>query len=218
MPTPMERPHGSVILVRHGETECNKAGQCQGWLDSPLTEAGRAQAEEVASLLKGHPVHRIVTSPLQRARHTAEAIARHHRLDVETHDDLKELHHGSLEGVLFRELDHHVPGITRLWREAPHKIQMPQGETLYDLRDRAYRAFDALSQEYLQVQRNGGPYGHLVLVAHALTIGTIVCTLKGEDLHTLRDYRLQPCGYWEVHHDGTDWNVVQCHRRMPPDD
>lgn len=212
------RPHGSVIMVRHGETVSNRAGECQGWLDSPLTDMGRQQAQEVAELLKGHPVARIVASPLQRARHTAEAIARHHGVPVELDDDLRELHHGRLEGVPFLELDDHVPGIRTLWREAPQHIAMPEGETLYQLRDRAMGAFRQATDEYLETQRNGGPHGHLVLVAHALTIGTIVCTLKGEDLHTLRDYRLLPCGYWEAHHDGRDWNVVTCHRQMPPDD
>src|SRR6476620_3993740 len=69
---------GTVLLVRHGETEWNRARRYQGWLDSPLTQEGIAQAETIGRLLCRLPqaeAAEIVASPIGRARRTAEIIA-----------------------------------------------------------------------------------------------------------------------------------------------
>src|SRR3954452_15944987 len=69
---------GTVLLVRHGETEWNRARRYQGWLDSPLTPEGIAQARAIGRRLRLLPEAAnaaILASPLGRARHTAEIIA-----------------------------------------------------------------------------------------------------------------------------------------------
>ena len=69
---------GTVLLVRHGETEWNRIRRYQGWLDSPLTPEGIAQAEAIGRRLRLLPEAaeaEIVASPLGRARHTAGIIA-----------------------------------------------------------------------------------------------------------------------------------------------
>ena len=63
---------GTVLLVRHGETEWNRIRRYQGWLDSPLTPEGIAQAEAIGRRLRLLPEAaeaEIVASPLGRARH-----------------------------------------------------------------------------------------------------------------------------------------------------
>ena len=66
-----------VLLIRHGETEWNRAGRWQGHADVPLTENGRAQALALAAKLRelGDPFDAVYTSDLARARETAEAVA-----------------------------------------------------------------------------------------------------------------------------------------------
>ena len=69
---------GTMLLVRHGETEWNRARRYQGWLDSPLTPEGIAQAEAIGRRLRLMPEAasaEIIASPLGRARHTAAIIA-----------------------------------------------------------------------------------------------------------------------------------------------
>lgn len=212
---PDDGPH--ILLVRHGETEYNRIGRCQGWTDQPLNETGLGQAKAVAQKLAARRVAQIVASPLQRASMTASAIAEAHALDIAHHEGLRELYHGTLEGVPFAELDDHVPGIREAWRTEPHNVCMPDGETLAELQERAWRAFEELAEAHLHRHDNGGPKGHLVLVAHALTIGTLVCKLKGEQLDTMRNYRLLPCGYWEVHRRDDAWHVHQADGLMPMD-
>ncbi len=95
-----------LTLVRHGETPANVDGVWHGSTDSPLTERGEAQAEQVADYLtRGREdATALYASPLSRARHTAEAIGRKLDLEVQIEDDLREFHLGDLEGVPYSVL------------------------------------------------------------------------------------------------------------------
>lgn len=99
-----------IYLVRHGQTEFNRERRLQGHVDSPLTELGLRQAEAVGGLLRGlipAPAGwRIVASPLERARRTAEIIARALGVaEVETDRRLIELSWGDWDGALRAELE-----------------------------------------------------------------------------------------------------------------
>lgn len=88
-----------IGLIRHGETDWNAQMKLQGATDIPLNERGIEQAEDAARLLRGSDWTRIVTSPLGRARHTAEIIAA--ELGFEEPmlvPDLVERSFGALEG------------------------------------------------------------------------------------------------------------------------
>ena len=87
-----------LYLVRHGQTELNVQSILQGWHDSPLTARGRQQA-----LATRAAFDHVYSSPLGRARRTAELIAGEGR-SIELVDDLREWHLGSLEGTSNREM------------------------------------------------------------------------------------------------------------------
>lgn len=210
--SPADAPR--VVLVRHGETELNRRLICQGWLDEPLNETGRRQARGVAERLHSEPVVRVVASPLKRAHATAQEIANRHGLDVETFEGLREIHHGRLEGIPFLELDTHVPGIRDSWRHRPDTVQMPEGENLAQLQARAWPVFESVTRDHLHRMRDGGPYGRLVVVAHAVAIGTLICRLRGEPLANMPKYRLGPCGFFELEYAGEDWRVVDADQLM----
>lgn len=90
-----------IYFVRHGETEWNKEGRLQGWLDSKLTARGIAQAERLKRELHIQHFHATYSSPLQRAVQTASILA-----DQEMHldDRLKEIHLGTWQGQLIEGL------------------------------------------------------------------------------------------------------------------
>jgi broad specificity phosphatase PhoE len=125
---------GSILLVRHGETEWNRSRRYQGWSDSPLTEQGVAQAEAIGRLLSSLPEARsaeLVASPIGRARRTAEIIrhclGRGEPLRVD--DRLRELSFGSWDGLTRAEIAALRPGAfddeqRHEWYFAP-----PDGET-----------------------------------------------------------------------------------------
>jgi broad specificity phosphatase PhoE len=98
---------GDLLLVRHGETEWSVSGQHTGWTDLPLTENGRERSRELAPMLAGVRVTAAFTSPLQRARETAELIGLGHaRVDP----DLHEWEYGAYEGVTTAEIQRSRPG------------------------------------------------------------------------------------------------------------
>src|SRR3989344_6985915 len=96
-----------IHLVRHGQTLWNEMHKLQGWSDIPLTAKGKEQAKEVANRLRGHTIHAIYSSTLSRARETAEEIARHHNLSVQTEDSFKEAGFGVFEGMTWEEISNH---------------------------------------------------------------------------------------------------------------
>src|ERR1051325_9624156 len=94
----------TIYLIRHGETEWNQAGRCQGVTDIPLTEKGYRQAQLLAQTLADKPLSLVLTSSLQRGKETAMLIAARHGLTAELRDELKEWNQGELEGLTGAEL------------------------------------------------------------------------------------------------------------------
>ncbi|MCW5857896.1 MAG: histidine phosphatase family protein, partial [Caldilineales bacterium] len=96
-----------MLVVRHGETAANVSGAWQGSTDSPLTERGRLQAELLAQRLaaEGRAVAAIHTSPLGRARQTAEILAaRLGHPSILPDPGLAEFHLGEWEGLSYDAL------------------------------------------------------------------------------------------------------------------
>ena len=125
---------GSILLVRHGETEWNLARRYQGWSDSPLTARGLVQAEAIGRHLCTHPDAAgatIVASPIGRARRTAEIIREGLGGTVALRFDerLREISLGSWDGLHREEIEVLVPGIFD--GEGYHEwyFDTPDGET-----------------------------------------------------------------------------------------
>ncbi|MFE9662582.1 histidine phosphatase family protein [Streptomyces sp. NPDC005955] len=98
---------GDLLLVRHGETEWSLSGQHTSWTDIPLTDNGRAQARSLAPLLTSHRIACAISSPLKRARETAELAG---LTDVRIDPDLHEWDYGGYEGITTVEIHRSRPG------------------------------------------------------------------------------------------------------------
>ena len=107
MPSLTLRPT-DVVLVRHGETAWSRSGQHTGSTDIPPTPAGEAAAASLAPLLAGRDFAQVVSSPLQRARHTAELAGFAGRLRFDA--DLVEWNYGAYEGLTSAEIQARAPG------------------------------------------------------------------------------------------------------------
>jgi broad specificity phosphatase PhoE len=131
---------GTMLLVRHGETEWNRARRYQGWLNSPLTPEGIAQAEAIGRRLRLMPETaeaEIIASPLGRACHTAAIIAeclsdtRGHR-PIRLDERLREISLGAWDGLDKRDIRRRAPelftGEDSRWE---WYFRSPDGET-YD--------------------------------------------------------------------------------------
>jgi broad specificity phosphatase PhoE len=153
-----------LIFARHGQSQANADALLVGRLDSPLTELGRLQAAALGDALAArHGAPRlIVTSPLQRAAQTAEAIATAYKSAAEaqspgqsgagltvaeprvTMDDrFVELDYGELDGVEISELP---PGLFSRW-SSETTWRPPGGESLVELTTRVVAACEELASE-----------------------------------------------------------------------
>jgi len=136
--------NGSILLVRHGETEWNLQRRVQGRFDSPLTERGVVQAHAIGELLRRLPdavVARIVASPLDRARRTAEIIAGHLGARLIIDDRLREISVGSWDGLTYRDIEMCSPGVFDGDGRHEWYFRAPDGDT--------YEAFTARIAEWL---------------------------------------------------------------------
>jgi broad specificity phosphatase PhoE len=130
-----------IYLVRHGETQWNAEGRCQGRADADFTEAGQQQLRSLAAELAHVTLDAAYTSPLPRAVRTAGAILEGRRLRARCIDDLSEISYGSLQGSRFA--DWPAP-LHDTWRRDPWSVTFPDGESLATVEGRVMPAFDAI--------------------------------------------------------------------------
>lgn len=180
--TPLPKPKTGyqgvrLLLVRHGETEWNRLGRFQGLIDVPLNQTGRQQAQQVAEFLKEVPIDFAVSSPLQRPKETAELILRHHpNVPLELVDGFQEISHGAWEGRLEGEIEQLYPGELRRWRETPTEVQMPLGENLHQVWERATAAWEAMV-ESAKANLTQPKVG--LVVGHDATNKVLLCHVAG---------------------------------------
>jgi phosphoserine phosphatase len=177
---PTLRPHNQgprFLLIRHGETDWNRAGKFQGQIDIPLNDNGRNQASLAAEFLKTVQIDFAFTSSMQRPKETAEIILRRHPgIGLNEDADLREIGHGLWEGKFESEIDAEYPGELERWRTQPKSVQMPEGENLQEVWTRATAAWQRLLQQVGNDNQTG------IVVAHDATNKVLLCYLLGLDL------------------------------------
>ncbi|TCC58822.1 histidine phosphatase family protein [Kribbella pittospori] len=133
----------AVYLARHGQTEWNVEGRRQGRLDSPLTPHGLLQAQRNAALVRREQIDAVFTSPLGRARRTAEILAE--AVELQVLDDLAEVAHGEWSGLTSAEIDSGWPGQRTAREKDKYSFRFPGGESYADAELRAVRALESIA-------------------------------------------------------------------------
>jgi len=191
-----------IFLVRHGATDWNLQGRCQGATDLDLSEVGVRQAEQIATSLTNETIHGIYSSNLKRAQQTAQFFSLHHQLPVLIETDVRELDHGELEGLTFAEIKENYSQFIQKWRTEPAEIQVPGGERLVDVARRAWNGLSRIVQLHTAEET-------LVVVSHNFPILGIICRLTGTHLNNYRTFHLDPCGVTRLSRNGAnDWQVT----------
>lgn len=128
LPTPVR-----LILVRHGLTSWNLAGRYQGHTDTSLCPEGVIEAQAAGAALRQTRASLLLTSPLRRARATADVIARClGSIPCHVDERLVEIGFGDWEGLTQAEVRRCAPGLLRQWKRAPESVRFPGGEGLCD--------------------------------------------------------------------------------------
>ena len=164
-----------LVLIRHGQSIGNASRRIQGLDDQPLTEVGREQAFALAHRL-GHEqnLRALYTSPLLRARQTAEIIGRHLGLDLNCDDRLKEYDCGVITGMSFEEVCAHFPEIAAGWQQNPWRVPVPGEEGVESFQQRVMSAM----QDILARHIDGDA---IAVVAHGGTLSAYLAGLLGID-------------------------------------
>lgn len=149
-------------VVRHGETEWSRDRKHTSFTDVPLTDNGVVAAKELRERLAGERFDRVLTSPMTRARLTAELAGFEH---AEALDDLREWEYGDYEGVTNDEIRRSVPG----WTVWSHPT--PGGEPPEELAARLDRVVDAVRARPGRVLVFGHGHALRALTARWLGLG-----------------------------------------------
>ena len=181
-PLPDRGKAARLILVRHGETDWNKAGRFQGQIDIPLNDHGRSQAAAARDFLKDVSIDRAWSSTLSRPTETAQIILEaHSEVPLVQIDGLVEIGHGLWEGKLESEIRDGWSDLLDTWKRAPETVQMPEGETIQDVWARSVTSWQ-------EIAKGLKPEETALVVAHDAVNKTILCDLLG----------LTPADIWAV--------------------
>ncbi len=170
-----------LILARHGETDLNKSGRIQGVNLDSLNQTGRIQARALANALKHELPFTLYTSPVPRAAETAQVIAGALTLAPETLEDLKEADPGELEGLTGTQMRERFPEFAERWAADSGTAQMPSGESLAQVQERAWRSMCLILERHEDEV--------VVAVTHNFVVQTIICRVLQIPLHTSRRFR-----------------------------
>ena len=174
-----------IIIARHGQTEWNVGEVFRGRIDIGLDETGVKQAGLLAGYLSGMEIEAIYSSPLKRALETAEAIAHHHNLEVAIAAGLIDFDFGKWQGLQHEEVKEKYKEAYAEWSTNPHRITMPDGESLGDVRRRVLGVVGEVTARH---------QGTVVLVAHRVVNKVLICALLGLDNSHFWDIRQDTCG------------------------
>ena len=154
-----------TLLLRHGQTPMSVQKRYSGRSDAPLTDTGIRQAAAAAKRLATAGVDAIVTSPLQRARRTAEEVAAATGIPVLTDEGFRETDFGAWEGLTFAEVRARWPSEMARWLADP-SVAPPGGESFAQVSERVTAALHRVlaSQAHQTV----------LIVSHVTPIKTLV--------------------------------------------
>ena len=162
-------------LARHGRTAWNAEGRIQGQVDLPLDEMGRQQAHHVAERLKNVAVAAIYSSPLQRARQTAEMIGAALNLPVAFDDRLKEYDFGVLSGLTWADVVAQHPKLAQRWADDIWSVPIEGSEGRAAFHSRIAVAMQTIAAVHDQQQ--------VVVVAHGGAFAAYLTALLNLDVN-----------------------------------
>ena len=161
---------GQIIFLRHGQAKNNTdrilAGRTEG---IPLTETGIKQAEHTAELLQHMNISAIYSSPIQRAKHTAEIVGKHNSLDVTTDERLIELDMGKFTGMPYDEIFNSHGNVFMKFYNGELEIAHNGVETFSDVKKRVLGIVDHVIENH--------PDENVVLVTHMDPIKAMLSTI-----------------------------------------
>jgi broad specificity phosphatase PhoE len=184
----------NIYLVRHGQTAWNKEEIFRGRSDVPLNDTGLREAELAAEFFRGLEIRAIYSSPLLRASQTAGKIAAVLSLKVEPLEGIIDMSFGVWEGRPLREVEASDGERYLLWREEPHRLKLPGGESLDEVRERSMAVVETVIRKHAEEA--------VIMVTHRVINKVILCAILG----------LDNSHFWQLSQDTTAINLIRYRR------
>jgi len=202
-----------IIVARHGETEWNASEIFRGRRDIGLNETGIKQAELLGNYLTDLRIEAIYSSPLKRALDTARSVAKHHNLNVNVNPGLMDFNYGAWEGLTHQVVKDKYRELYTRWLKEPHLVNIPEGENLGEVRERAKSLLDRVVSKHS---------GLVVLVSHRVVNKVMMCSMLGlenshfwdikQDLGGITVFEHESGRYKLIKHNDTSYlNQIQKH-------
>ena len=158
-------------LIRHGKDDDTVRG---GWSGQPLTEEGKAQADELASFIQRSDlgIQYIYSSDLLRAIQTAQSVADKLNLPIIQMPEFREVNNGDLAGMDNELASKMYPGL--YWNTLEWEQRYPGGESPKEFYERIRTAWDTFQKMVLEQNEN------VLLVTHGGVINVILSIVNGE--------------------------------------
>lgn len=191
-----------IYLVRHGQTEWNREKRIQGSIDRPLNLKGEMQAHRLGRQLKEVDFDLIFSSPLSRARQTAEILNQYLTREILLDPVLKENYYGMAEGMTRDEYFHHFSSqiaeveAIPFPKRAHHKV-VPDAESLADVASRVVPFLDRVVQE--------AKGKNLLAVTHGGVIRAVLIALFEIE------YDIENTGYVMIEHEDGRFHLREKH-------
>ncbi len=195
---------GKLVIVRHGQSEWNKANKFTGWVDVGLAEKGVEEAKEAGKKLNGLKFDKAFTSALKRAQNTLSLILEQtgqSDLDVQKNEALNERMYGDLQGMdkdearrEFGEEQVHI------WRRS-FDIAPPGGESLKDTADRVLPYYE---KEIVPILKDGK---NVIIAAHGNSLRALIMSIEKLGKDEILGVEV-PTGKPKMYELDADLNVV----------
>jgi broad specificity phosphatase PhoE len=162
-----------LSTIRHGETDFNKQGRYAGSIDIPLNEAGRLDAMKASANLKEVGFEVCLSSPYARAMETARLLTAG-KVAIVPNDDARERHFGILQGKTSKDVETVRPPIHFIKVGGDyHSMDIPEGESLEEVRQRAQRLMDYICENHAR--------GRVLVVSHGVLLQQLHGVVKDQD-------------------------------------
>lgn len=189
-----------IYLVRHGESEANISRRFSGITDVELTQRGVLQAVEAGKKLKGKRIDKIFSSPLKRAKYTAEIIADEiafNKKDIIIENSLTEVNFGIFENLTWEEIVEMYADEIESWIEFKHKYKFPKGEGYTDIINRVAGFIDKVPDNSL-------------ISTHYGVIQAVLLYFNIVDDDTLWNYKISNCDIFVVNNKKLETIIRSC--------
>ena len=180
-----------ILLTRHGHVDGIRPARFRGRAELALTARGLAQADALAKRIAGHwKPAAVYTSAMQRCVVTGGRVAEACGIPASVHEGLGDIDYGAWQMRTHEEVEKEVPDAYRLWRQSPHLLRFPGGESLQDV---VARTADALR---LVMAEHGSET--VVLVGHDSVNRALLLQLLDQPLSAYWKLAQDPCGLSEI--------------------